>query len=46
MSPHLHFGEVSPNQVWYAVRSLGDNDNIDHFCSELGWRELSYSQLL
>jgi deoxyribodipyrimidine photo-lyase len=45
LSPHLHFGEISPNQLWYAARSIGDNGHIDHFCSELGWREFSYSQL-
>lgn len=42
LSPHLHFGELSPNQVWYKTRSLGDDRNIDHFCSELGWREFSH----
>ncbi len=42
LSPHIHFGELSPNQVWYRVRSLGQNKNIDHFCSELGWREFSH----
>ncbi|UTW44341.1 deoxyribodipyrimidine photo-lyase [bacterium SCSIO 12696] len=45
LSPYLHFGEISPNQLWHTVRRLGDNPNIDHFCSELGWREFSYSQL-
>lgn len=45
MSPHLHFGEISPNQLWYAVRSVNNDDNVDHYCSELGWREFSYSQL-
>jgi len=45
LSPHLHFGEISPNQLWHTVRSLGDDKHIDHFCSELGWREFSYSQL-
>jgi len=45
LSPHLHFGEVSPNQLWYAVKNIGDNKHVDHFCSELGWREFSYSQL-
>ncbi len=45
LSPHLHFGEISPNQVWYTACSAGHNVNIDHFCSELGWREFSYSQL-
>lgn len=45
LSPHLHFGEVSPNQLWYTVRAISDNKHIDHFCSELGWREFSYAQL-
>ncbi|MEM6780911.1 MAG: deoxyribodipyrimidine photo-lyase [Pseudomonadota bacterium] len=47
LSPHLHWGEVSPNQVWYAA--IGKNDphekNTAHFLSELGWREFSYSLL-
>lgn len=45
LSAHLHFGEISPNQCWYTARAAGSNDNIDHFCSELGWREFSHSQL-
>ncbi len=45
LSPHLHFGEISPNNIWHKVRSHGDNDNIDTFCSELGWREFSYNLL-
>ena len=45
LSPHLRFGEISPNQLWHAVRSLGNDRHIDTFCSELGWREFSYSQL-
>ena len=45
ISPYLHFGEVSPHQLWHDVRAVGNNKNVDHFCSELGWREFSYSQL-
>ncbi len=45
LSPHLHFGEISPHQVWHAARTYGDDPNIDHFCSELGWREFSYHLL-
>jgi deoxyribodipyrimidine photo-lyase len=45
LSPHLHFGELSPNQMYYAAKTCGDNESTDHFCSELGWREFSYSQL-
>jgi deoxyribodipyrimidine photo-lyase len=46
LSAHLHFGEISPNQIWYA--SLGsvplDQQNIglDCYLSELGWREFSH----
>lgn len=47
LSPHLHFGEVSPNQVWHAA---GGNrgttaQDVEHFHSELGWREFSYHLL-
>lgn len=46
LSPHLHFGEISPNQVWHAALAVGtvrgvEND-LDCFLSELGWREFSY----
>jgi deoxyribodipyrimidine photo-lyase len=43
LSPHLHFGELSPNQVWYAVQ--GQEGDAEHFLSELGWREFSYHLL-
>ena len=45
LSPHLHFGEISPNYLWHKLQlmnGLGYSDDIDHFCSELGWREFSY----
>lgn len=45
LSPHLHFGEISPHQVWYAAneyRGKVDDDQLSHFLSELGWREFSY----
>ena len=45
LSPHLHFGEISPNQLWYGAQKVADNEHVDHFCSELAWREFSYSQL-
>lgn len=45
LSPHLHFGEISPHQVWYAAKELEVDGSIaaqiDHFLSELGWREFS-----
>lgn len=45
ISAHLHFGEISPNDLWYAIRNAANDKNSAHFCSELGWREFSYSQL-
>lgn len=43
LSPHLHFGEISPNQVWYAAKNHDKfNKDLDHFLSEIGWREFSY----
>lgn len=45
LSPYMQIGALSPNQLWYGARKLGDDKNIDHFCSELGWREFAYNQL-
>jgi len=47
LSPHLHFGEISPRQVWHAVRNApgGKGEDADSFLSEIGWREFSYNLL-
>lgn len=45
LSPHLHFGELSPHQIWSAVKTLKANEGTACFLSELGWREFSYSLL-
>ncbi|MDF7824924.1 deoxyribodipyrimidine photo-lyase [Pontiellaceae bacterium B12227] len=45
LSPHLHWGEISPNQIWYAVRENVSAEEAYVFCSELGWREFSNSLL-
>lgn len=46
LSPHLHFGEISPNQIWYAAINALDgnteNEGLDCYLSELGWREFSH----
>ncbi len=42
LSPHLHWGEVSPHQAWERVQYEGDNEDIEHFKRELAWREFSY----
>ncbi|WP_435106288.1 cryptochrome/photolyase family protein [Arhodomonas sp. AD133] len=53
LSPHLHFGEVSPRQVWHAVRercAAGTGteplaDSTGKYLSELGWREFAHHVL-
>lgn len=45
LSPRLHWGEISPRQLWQASHIHGDDDNIERFKIELGWREFSYYQL-
>jgi deoxyribodipyrimidine photo-lyase len=46
LSPHLHFGEISPHQIWHRVKE-GENArahsaHVEDFLNELGWREFSY----
>jgi len=45
LSPYLHFGHISPNQIWDELSTLESTIHTDHFRSELAWREFSYSQL-
>jgi deoxyribodipyrimidine photo-lyase len=45
LSPHLHFGEISPNAIWWKVKNLDSTDDQKCFLSELGWREFSYNLL-
>ena len=45
MSPYLHWGEISPRQIWQRIQSIELDDNVQTFKSELGWREFSYSLL-
>ena len=46
LSPHLRWGEVSPHEVWHALRerrSRGEGAN--RFRTELGWREFAWHVL-
>lgn len=50
LSPHLHFGEISPHALWHAVRMQAEAQNAvardaDKFLSELAWREFSHHLL-
>ena len=42
LSPYIRFGLISINRMWYELDKLIPNKSIDHFKSELGWREFSY----
>jgi len=43
LSPHLHFGEVSPAYVWHRVAS--SNGNAEIFLKELIWRDYAHIQI-
>ena len=50
LSPHLHFGEISPNQVWSAIgHAMSANARADRsaesYLREFGWCEFSYHLL-
>lgn len=50
LSPHLHWGEISPEQVRSAVEAAAGQradlkPGADKFLAEIGWREFSYHLL-
>lgn len=50
LSPHLHFGEIGPRQIWAATRNAAAASDIpavqvDKFLSEIGWREFNHAIL-
>ncbi|MCP5368300.1 MAG: deoxyribodipyrimidine photo-lyase [Hyphomicrobiales bacterium] len=50
LSAHLHWGEVSPRQVWTRARFLADaaparRGDMDKFLAEVGWREFAHHLL-
>lgn len=44
LSPHLHFGEVSPAYVWHRAADAGGS--VDVFLSEIGWRDYAQNVIL
>lgn len=42
LSPHLHFGEISPRQVWHALSGTRTRLRESVFVSELVWREFAH----
>jgi len=52
LSPHLHFGEITPRQVWAALRAatreaggVPAGRGAWVFWNEIGWREFAYHLL-
>jgi deoxyribodipyrimidine photo-lyase len=41
LSPHLHWGEISPRQLWHAL----DRRRGAKFLKELAWRDFSHSAI-
>ncbi|HMO74248.1 MAG TPA: deoxyribodipyrimidine photo-lyase [Sphingopyxis sp.] len=44
LSPHLHFGEISPAAVWHGVAGAGGSADV--FLSEVGWRDYAQNVIL
>lgn len=42
LSADIHFGTISPHQIWHAVSNEHPSEGQQVFLSELGWREFSY----
>jgi deoxyribodipyrimidine photo-lyase len=53
LSPHLHFGEITPRQVWHEVTAVRTDNGSGRtlatarvkFLAELGWREFAHHVL-
>jgi len=51
LSPHLHFGEIGPRQIFHAVGAAAGGDGRrsgwrqSTFLAEIGWREFAYHLL-
>jgi deoxyribodipyrimidine photo-lyase len=48
LSPHLHFGEISPRRIWQMANfaaDAGGRAGIDGFLRQLAWREFCHHLL-
>jgi deoxyribodipyrimidine photo-lyase len=51
LSPHLHFGEISPQQIFWQLDELGRGggaalrEAVEPYLRELGWRDFSHHLL-
>jgi deoxyribodipyrimidine photo-lyase len=49
LSPHLHFGEISPRQIWHALKTHAGKSGWttaawrnSQYLAEIGWREFAH----
>ena len=49
LSPHLHFGEISPRQIWHTLKAITEKRGWpkaqwhgSQFLAEVGWREFAH----
>lgn len=52
LSPHLHFGEIGPRQIWHRFKQVAEKRRIPvqrwrsaQYLTELGWREFAHHLL-
>jgi len=50
LSPYLHFGEISPHQIWRAATAVMESGeasarDVQKFLSEVAWRDFSHHLL-
>jgi len=45
LSPHLHFGEISPRQLWHETRNHSMESKSEPYLRQLIWREFAYHLL-
>jgi deoxyribodipyrimidine photo-lyase len=52
LSPHLHFGEIGPRQIWHELREFAGQQHREtrawrqsQFLAEIGWREFAHHLL-
>jgi len=47
LSPHLHFGEISPRHAWHRICARAEDypDGTEAWLRELGWREFAHHVL-
>ncbi len=52
LSPHLHFGEISPRQIWHGLKTIAAKRGLptaawrnSQFLAEVGWREFAHHLL-